>query len=597
MLPLRQFSRTFVVGLFFVGLLLSANAFSAIKVNIEGVEDNLRENIELNLSVKRQKDIKTRTTLNRLIKKIPKEVDAALQPFGYYESAVRVSTSQDDASLLQKAFSSEDGPIWRIDVKVTPGPRVIVDTVSVILEGDDAIHETLTDIVAAVDIQPGDPLVHGKYKALKSQLLNTAYNAGYLDAEYSLAEIRVDKNNHAAYMFLTLKTGPRFYFGKINIEQDILSQKVMDRYTQRFEGEPFEADSLLNLKFALTGGGYFSNVDVDVKREESQEQQIPLDISTAPAPRFNYTGSIGWGTETGTRVGAGIVNRRVNKLGHKLKSNIRLSETEDSFVTQYKMPTGNMVSEYYDVKFNAKQEDINDLESVRYVASASHNRDFMKGSLNYGVSVVQEDFQFTGEPQRRAELLIPGATYTYVKSENPMFSRKGYSFTIDVHGGVESAFSETSFLHVSVSGNAILPLGERTRLILRGEQGRVISDDFERLPPSERFFTGGVSSVRGYGYQDIAPQNNEGVLIGGNTLVTASAELDYLFKNGWGVAVFTDAGTATNDDNYSLHKSYGVGLRYKTPIGLLRVDIAHPLDKLSGDDSDIKLHLNIGPDL
>ena len=564
------------------------------------MDGDLRQNVELNLSysnLKSQKNGVTRTTLNRLAKKATKEVSKALQPFGYYNATADVKITKADADLKSFFTEKNSGDSWLVVVTVDRGPQVKIKEFSVKFVGEGDIRSDLNELVKESEIRKGDGLNHAKYKNLKQNLLNTAQSSGYIDAKYMLSEIRVDTVEQEAYVFLTLNIGELYYFGEISVEQEVLTEKVIDRYVKRYEGQPFAADSLLDLKFALSGGGYFNNVDVDVKKEEAQNNHIPIDISTTPAPRFSYTGSLGWGTETGPRIGAGIVNRRVNARGHKLKSNIRLADTENSFVTQYKVPTGNMISEYYDAKFLFTEEDVNDVYSVRYATSASHNIDFLKGILNYSLTVVQEDFQFTGEPEQRAQLLIPGATFSYVKSDNPLFTRQGYSFTVDVHGGLKSAFSETTFLHVGVSGNLILPVGDRMRLLLRGEQGRVITDDFSQLPPSERFFTGGVSSVRGYGYQDLGPRNDEGVNLGGKSLITASAELEYLFTQNWGVSVFTDAGNASNKDEFDLRKSYGVGLRYKTPIGMVRLDVAHPLDKLNEGDKEFKIHLNIGPDL
>ncbi|VUD42516.1 Translocation and assembly module TamA [Thalassocella blandensis] len=577
-------------------------SYASVKIDIRGVDSELRQNIELNLSLsglKSQKNSVTRTTINRLVKKVGKEVSNALQPFGYYSAtaSVNVTNSEEDTKFFSLGSSNSNEQHWHIEIDVDLGPRVKIKEFSVNISGEGAIVEALKEMVKEAGIKKGDGLNHAKYKDLKKNLLNTAQNAGYVDAKYQLSEIRVDTVEHTAYIFLTLDIGPLYYFGDINIEQDVLNENVIDRYIRKYEGEAFAADKLLDLKFALSGGGYFNNVDVDVRKENAKDYRIPIDIATSPAPRFSYTGSLGYGTDTGPRVGAGFVNRRVNARGHKLKSNIRWSEKENSFVTQYKIPTGNMVSEYYDVKFMATEQEVNDVDSIRYAASTSHNIDFLKGSLNYSLTVVQEDFEFRGEELQRAQLLIPGVTYSYVKSDNPLYTRKGYSFIIDIHGGLNSAYSETTFLHVGIAGNAILPLGNRMRLLLRGEQGRVFSDDFNRLPPSERFFTGGVSSVRGFGYQDIGPRNDLGVNLGGKTLVIGSAELDYLLTPNWGVAVFTDAGNATNEEQFELYKSYGVGLRYKTPIGMVRFDIAHPVDKLNEGDKEFKIHLNIGPDL
>jgi translocation and assembly module TamA len=114
------------------------------------------------------------------------------------------------------------------------------------------------------------------------------------------------------------------------------------------------------------------------------------------------------------------------------------------------------------------------------------------------------------------------------------------------------------------------------------------------LPPSQRFFAGGDRSVRGYRYERLGPTDASGAVTGGRYLVTASVELDYLFFRNYGAAVFFDAGNAANHPWPDLKRSVGIGMRWLSPVGMLRIDIAHPLDD---PDTDYRLHLSIGTDL
>jgi translocation and assembly module TamA len=140
----------------------------------------------------------------------------------------------------------------------------------------------------------------------------------------------------------------------------------------------------------------------------------------------------------------------------------------------------------------------------------------------------------------------------------------------------------------------VLPLAERVRFLLRGEYGALDVDNLLPLPPSQRFFAGGDRSVRGYRYEQLGPTDTSGAVVGGKYLFTASAEVDYLFFRNYGAAVFYDAGNAANEPWPDLQRSVGIGMRWRTPVGMLRVDIAHPFDD---PDDDYRLHLSIGTDL
>jgi translocation and assembly module TamA len=165
---------------------------------------------------------------------------------------------------------------------------------------------------------------------------------------------------------------------------------------------------------------------------------------------------------------------------------------------------------------------------------------------------------------------------------------------LDIHGGVKSPLTETTFLHSSISARAVLPLAQRGRLLLRGELGTIQSETFSDLPPSQRFFAGGDQSVRGYGFQKLSPKNSDGDAIGGEHLTVASVEADYLVYKNFGVATFFDIGNAGNKILADLKKGAGVGLRYRSPVGMIRLDVARPLD--DSPDS-FRVHISIGADL
>ena len=132
--------------------------------------------------------------------------------------------------------------------------------------------------------------------------------------------------------------------------------------------------------------------------------------------------------------------------------------------------------------------------------------------------------------------------------------------------------------------------------MLRARVGTTLMDteDFNRsMPSTYRFFAGGDVSVRGYKHQSLSPTDNE-VSIGGKHILTSGLEVDYLFYESFRWAVFTDQGNAFNDwKDFELQKSVGTGLRWVTPIGAIRLDIAKALD----GNKAWRFHITIGPDL
>ena len=166
-----------------------------------------------------------------------------------------------------------------------------------------------------------------------------------------------------------------------------------------------------------------------------------------------------------------------------------------------------------------------------------------------------------------------------------------------LRGGVEGAGSDASFAQAHASARWYRGLGERSRLIARGELGHTFTDALIDMPPSLRFFAGGDRSIRGYAWREVGPRipgsDGKQYALGAKNVATGSIEFEQYFNDSWGAAVFVDSGSAF-DGTPDWHTGVGVGVRWRSPVGPLRVDIARGLND---PDSGFQLYLNIGADL
>jgi translocation and assembly module TamA len=193
-------------------------------------------------------------------------------------------------------------------------------------------------------------------------------------------------------------------------------------------------------------------------------------------------------------------------------------------------------------------------------------------------------------------LLYPELVLERKRADDPLFVRDGYSLTLTARGGPQ-LISATDFAQVRADGKYIKGIGKNQRVILRASIGATQVGDFDKLPPELRFFAGGDRSIRGYSYQTIGPHNDNGLVIGGEDLIVGSAEYEYYFTRNWGIAVFADAGDAfTGFSTYKTRIGSGLGLRWRSPVGMVRVDLGTPIHDPDGR-SGVELHLTIGPDL
>jgi translocation and assembly module TamA len=154
--------------------------------------------------------------------------------------------------------------------------------------------------------------------------------------------------------------------------------------------------------------------------------------------------------------------------------------------------------------------------------------------------------------------------------------------------------SDTDFLQVIFSTRWIRSFDNRGRILTRLRASITREDQFDKLPPSVRFFAGGDNSIRGYQFRSLGPINSDGDVIGGNRLLVGSVEYEHPVKERWSVATFYDAGNAFRDNEFHAVAGAGIGARWQSPLGPIRIDFAKPLDGL---DRDTRIHISFGPDL
>jgi translocation and assembly module TamA len=558
-----------------------------LKVEIEGVDKELLKNIKSSLTIVKKasetpKDQLTDQMVKSSYAQATEQTKQALRPFGFYQPSVLSNLSKKDKH-------------WLASFQIDKGPQSLIRNVVIDINGVGKTEASIQPLINNPTIKQGDKLDHRLYSEYKQTLYDSLFDIGYIDALYQKSEMRVDIKNNQADIILILETGPQYFFGKINIQQSVIKpEKIKKIVSIDDDNTPFNTDRLIQLQLKLSDTGYFASTDIRIERDQTVNQSIPVTIITTPSKKLKYSTSIGYGTDTGARLGLSVLNRRVNKSGHRRQYSAQLSEIESNAAARYIIPIGNINTEYVELFSNVHQEIVNDTDTTQYSVGTSMNQNRWGGRRRLSLTLLQEQFSFDEKDDQKSSLLIPGLVYNYKKADKVLFARSGYSFTGDFHGGIESNISETSFFHSRISGRSIFPLGSKTRLLNRLELGAIISDEFEELPPSERFFTGGSQSVRGYDYKDIGPRNILDNNIGGKYLIASSIEVDYLAWGNLGFALFYDVGDATSDNNFSLKTAAGLGFRYRSVIGMVRIDLAHPFEH---PDKEVRLHISIGPDL
>src|SRR5690606_20729224 len=190
---------------------------------------------------------------------------------------------------------------------------------------------------------------------------------------------------------------------------------------------------------------------------------------------------------------------------------------------------------------------------------------------------------------------FPQLTLGRTVANDALYPTRGFSWRLLTRGSASALGADVEFLQWQTDAALIRGVGDSNRIILRGTAGSIEtpSGSIERIPPSFRFYAGGDRSVRGYGYQELGPRIDDGTRIGAKRLLVGSLEWEHMFTPTWGGAVFVDAGDAF-DSTFDPSVGVGVGLRWRSPVGPVRVDIARGLDD---PERSFRLHLQLGPPL
>lgn len=588
------FRRLFIIAC--VALGMPVHASENLDVRITGIEGELLDNVTAQLGiaqlVKRKLTIPlpatneaeteiTEASVRRLHRAAAAEIRAALQPFGYYSPGITSSLERNDQG-------------WIASYEIDAGEPTIIEKLELGMEGEGRDSAALRKVLEATQLARGQRLQHSHYEDTKTALLKAALAAGFLDASFARSEIRVNPRLHQAEIALILDTGQRYYFGDIHIDQQILDPAFIDDFVKIQRGMPFNTDKLLTLQLALDDSGFFSRVEVDIQRKAAENFHIPIVVKTEPAKKWRFATGLGFGTDTGPRLTLAAERRRINRRGHSIVADSLLSGIEQSIGAQYKIPIGNLVSDRLVFSSKATWEDIaDDGESRRLTLGVNRNESWRGLQRQLYLRFEREDFTI-GDDDEIVNYFIPGMTLSYLKADNVLFPRRGYSWSADIRGAAALLVSDTTFTRAEATGRAVFPLGERARALFHLQAGGMAVEDFSELPTTERFYAGGDRSVRGYKYQTLGPTDDSGNNTGGRYLLTGSAEVDYLFWKKWGGALFIDAGNADDDFPPNLEVGAGAGLRWRSPVGMLRLDVAHPF---SNSDDDLRIHISIGPDL
>jgi len=563
---------------------------ASVKIDISGLSGVRLQNVEAVLTLPPgivRENIVEERWLERFAGKVPQLVADALEPFGFYRSETTVE--------IEKA----DDLAYRVMVSVNPGPQTTVRSLAIKLTGEGRQEKSLLRLISEFPLKQGDPLDHRLYEEGKLALRVEASNLGYLEGAYSTHVIRVEPDQDAADIELVFETGSQFYFGGTTFEDknESFSEEFLRRFVTYREGEIFSHKELHRSRLRFYAADRFDNVMIVPLIDEAVDNKVPVKVNLTTGKRHRLRPGIGYGTNTGARISLSYKNMIAGEHPHVRLFDLSLAEKAQSFEASYTIPQAGSADNNLIGIAGIRHEDLDSYETQMFYAELEETYGLGRGKIgSLFLRYLYEDGDVGNEGSNVAKLVIPGVRYYQRAYDDPLNPKSGYQFRVELRGSYDFLISNLSIGQVIAAGSFMLPVTRNLSLHPRIEAATTIKDDdFSKVPPSMRFFVGGDNSVRGYRYKSRGPENDDGEVIGGESLLVGSLELEYALNERWGLALFYDAGSAFDvSEEMDFIQGAGLGVRRYTPIGPIKLDLA---TRVNDDDGGFRIHFSVGFDI
>ncbi len=607
------------------GLLLAALASPVsadLSYEIRGVDDPLKSNIlgYINIVQLGGQVRLSERDFDQVVAQAIINARRAMRPYGYYSPEIngRIARNSSGGHVLE--------------LVVSPGPPVVVTGVQIELKGEGARTSEVSNWRDQWPLQEGDILDQALWEQNKQVVIDSVKANGFLGARFEVHTIELDLDRNTAELALTLDTGPRYRMGDVDFAEHFLRPGLLE-YVQRFsKGDAYTARRMDDFRADLRKTGYFTDVEVEeIIRADVEPPIVDLLVITKTEIRDSYQGALGLGSDTGLRLRATWSRHPISSNGDRIDVGIGWQELNDEYGVRatYRKPRRERAREFWtadltikfeneDLEFKLNDEDeefitiangdnsdqnlrlgrlkiINfksgdkQLSATPFIQYLHSNRDFTAIRELQPFAATANDLLLKGLLQPAEDALSIGYNADLVSIRGKGFDTRGHRERAWVFAANDSFGSDSTFTQLYFSTRRSYVAGDRWKFLLRAEVGYTDAEvngfaldidegtldlSITQLPNFYRFKAGGSQSVRGYSFEQLSNNN-----VGSNHKVTASAEVEMKFLPNWSAAAFVDIGNAFNDwSNPELKTGIGVGIRWYSIAGPIRIDVAQAVD-------------------
>ena len=508
-----------------------------------------------------------------------------LRSWGYYDATVEPAIDASRTELL-------------VSLLATPGPLYLFESVE--LPGlDQAAPGEAERLRSAFAVKAGDPVVAQRVIDAGVALQVQLGERGFATARVGEQDIVIDHEAQVARLVLPITPGPVANFGQISVSgEPPFSSRHVQRIARFRPGDRFEANEVADLRRALIATGLVASVEVtQVPRDEGRV--IDLAVKLEPAPMRTIAGELGYGTGEGPRAEASWQHRNFFNPEGAVTVRGVLGTQEQLAAVVFRRNNWLKRDQVLNAQAYAAHVDRDAYEAKTLSLSAGFERqsNFIwqkKWTWSLGAELVASDeedtIEATGEPRRRTFFIaaLPGSL-GLDQSDDLLDPTKGYRLLGRLSPEISFEGGTFPYARMQFDGSAYHPVSDKVVVAGRVRLGTIMGAGRDDIAPSRRFYSGGGGSVRGYGYQRLGPRDVDNDPIGGRSLAEFSLEARVkvnAFGGNFGIVPFIDGGTLSTDampDFRDWQIGVGIGARYYSSFGPIRLDIGTPLNRQEGD--------------
>ncbi|MBD8804538.1 MULTISPECIES: autotransporter assembly complex protein TamA [Pseudomonas syringae group] len=566
-------------GVLVMSLSAAALADARLDVQITPANPDLKANIEGYVGELGERNAQA---LRNFSLGAEQQAEKAAQALGYYQAQI-------DSEI-------QDGENPRLVIKVLPGEPIRLRNVVVRVEGPAASLKAFK-VPQSDALKTGAVLNHGHYEDAKRLIQNQASRYGFFSGRFTSQRLSIDPRAGVADIELVYDSGPRYSLGKVMFSGDSpFDEDLLKRMVPFKENTPYDSQLIAELNQAMQASGYFEGVRVDAAPTAAVGQVIPVTVQLETRKPRTMGLGLGFSTDVGPRGRANWTRHWANAQGHSYGFESELSAPRQNVGLWYDVPLDPPLTDKLRFAGGYQYEEIAGTDSLSKLLTVGpewHSKLPSGWERVISLKWQREEYRL-GDDSGLSTLLMPGISYSYLRSDDRIDPHKGYRLQFDAQVAKEGLGSDANLVRGNVLLKGLTTIAQNHRFLGRVQFGGNFTDGYTSIPPSLRFFAGGDQSVRGYDYQTLSPTNSDGDRIGGRYMVAGSVEYQYSIAEKWRLATFVDQGNSFNNlDLPSLKTGVGFGVRWVSPVGPLRLDLAHPLD----DDGGVRLHFSMGPEL